>query len=93
MENVKENKLHVTKCEIFFTQHHVHPDRNAYLQDLNDLQLSVHHHDVLVVCHEECFTITQGGWAVGKTVGHSPTHHHLSHHFSNTMDGAQDIIA
>lgn len=63
------------------------------MQDLNDLQLRVHHHDILVVRHEVSLSIAQGGRGVGEAVWHTSTHHHLSHHFPDSVDRTQDIVA
>lgn len=70
-----------------------HPAGGAYLQDLNNLQLGVHHHHVLIVRQEVPFSIAQGGRRVGEAVWHTATHNHLSHHFPNSVDGTQDIVA
>lgn len=66
---------------------------NAYLQDLYDLQLCVHHHDILVVWQEVSFSVAQARRGVREAVWHTSTHHHLSHHFPDTVDRTQDIVA
>lgn len=66
---------------------------SSYLQDLNDLQLGVHHHDVLVVREKVSYPVAQGRWRVRQTVRHASTHYHLSHHFSNAVDCAQNIVS
>lgn len=70
-----------------------HPAGCVYLQNLNNLQLSVHHHHVFVVGQEVAFAIAQGHRHVREAVGHTTTHHHLSHHFTNSVDGTQDVVA
>lgn len=71
----------------------VFPAGGADLQDLYDLQFGVHHHYVLIVRQEVSFAIAQGGRGVREAVRHSSTHNHLSHHFSNSVDGAQDVVS
>lgn len=72
---------------------HVHPEGGTHLQDLNDLELGVHHHDALVVRQEVSFAVAQRGGGVWEALQYTSTHHHLSHHFSNAVDRAEDIIA
>lgn len=69
------------------------PAGGAYLQDLDDLQLGVHHHDVLDVRQQESLPVAEGGRGVGEAVQHASTHHHLSHHFPDAVDRAQDIVS
>lgn len=71
----------------------VHPAGGVYLQDLDDLQLGVHHHHILVVRQEVSFPVAQGRGGVGEAVWHTSTHNHLSHHFPNSVDRTQDIVA
>lgn len=65
----------------------------SYLQNLNNLQLGVHHHHVFVVGQEVAFAVAQGRRRVGEAVRHAATHHHLSHHFTHAVDGAQHVVA
>lgn len=64
-----------------------------YLQNLNNLQLGVHHHHIFVVGQEVAFPVAEGRRCVREAVRHATTHHHLSHHFTHSVDGAQDIVA
>ena len=69
------------------------PVGSADLQDLDDLQLGVHHHDVLIVRQQVSSPVAQGRRRVREAVRHTSTHHNLSHHFPNAVDGTQDIVA
>lgn len=63
-----------------------------HLQNLNNPELGVHHHDVLVVRETDLLSVD---WlSIGETVGHhqASAQNHLSHHLTHTMDGTHDII-
>ena len=66
---------------------------SADLQDLDDPQLGIHHHHVLVVGAQVALPEPQRGGAVGQAVGQTPAHHHLGHHLPHAVDGAQDVVA
>lgn len=65
---------------------------NTHLQNLNNPELSVHHHHVLIVRQSVCIFPMDRYWLGG--IGHHGTsaQNHLRHHLTHTVDSAQDVI-
>lgn len=65
-----------------------------HLQDLNDLQLCVHHHDVLSLRFSLCFnhvSLWLMGWCGVQQA--TASKHNLCHQLPNSMNGLHHVTA